>query len=502
MTSEQHPRPAEALVVDNGYRSREMTRAPIPALSDVRQRLPVPVLPDHALYLEMYWRAWEMAWNHLRRPKPENGFVSNYIDPAFKDHIFMWDSAFMTQFGIYGRRAFDFMGTLDNFYAKQHDDGFICREIVEADGRDYFTPFDPDSTGPNILAWAEWRHYRITGQDERLKTVFRPLLAYHRWMRHHRSWPSGLYWATGLSSGMDNQPRVPDSSRHHRHWSWVDTSMQAALNCTMLLHMAQLLGETEFVQELEDERELLRRRIDERMWNPDAAFYQDIDRNGRYSAVKSIGAYWGLLDGDMLPQERRDPFVRHLRDSWAFKLPHRVPSQSADSEGYNAETGHYWRGGVWSPTNYMVNKGLHTIGKHFLAHEIAINHLNNIGEVYQHTDTFWENYAPETAAPGDPARPNFVGWTGLAPIAMLFEDVIGISVDWPQRRITWHRHLASQKHYGVHNYPLGSGGTLDLLGTDEQVVVTTDTPFTLTIRDRVQSVQVAVPAGTMEIDLS
>lgn len=502
MASETYGRPPEPLVEHNVYRSREMTRTPIPSFQDVRNRLPVPVLPEHELYREMYWRAWEMAWVHLRRPSAENGFVANYIDPAFNDHIFMWDSVFMTQFGIYGRRAFDFMATLDNFYTKQHADGYICREITSDNGRDYFTPFDPDGTGPNIMAWGEWRHYRITGNDSRLQTVFRPLLAYHRWMRANRSWQSGLYWATGLSSGMDNQPRVPDSSRFHRHWSWVDASMQAALNCTILLHMAQLLEEQAFIQELEDERETLRRLINERMWNSAAAFYQDIDRDGRFSPVKSIGAYWGLLDADMLQKERWEPFVRHLRDSWAFKLPHRVPSQSADSEGYNAETGHYWRGGVWSPTNYMVMKGLHAIGQQFLAHEIAINHLDNIGEVYRHTDTFWENYAPETAVPGNPARPNFVGWTGLAPIAMLLEDVIGIWVDWPQRRVTWHRHLDSIQHYGVHNYPLGSGGTLDLLGNQEQVVVTTDVPFTLMIRDRVQSVQVAVPAGTTEIDLA
>ena len=100
--------------------------------------------------------------------------------------------------------------SLDNFYAKQHEDGAICREINTIDGTDCFSPFDPDGTGPNILAWAEWRHYRISGDENRLPEIFWPLLAYHRWVRANRSWPSGLYWATGLSSGMDNQPRVPE----------------------------------------------------------------------------------------------------------------------------------------------------------------------------------------------------------------------------------------------------------------------------------------------------
>jgi len=34
------------------------------------------------------------------------------------------------------------------------------------------------------------------------------------------------------------------------------------------------------------------------------------------------------------------------------------------------------------------------------------------------------------------------------------------------------------------------------------VVVKTDVPFTLTIRDHVQSLQTAIPAGTIEIELT
>ena len=77
-----------------------------------------------------------------------------HIDPAFNDCVFMWDSCFMTLFGRYGARAFPFVRTLDNFYAKQHVDGFICREIGRALGDDRFPRFDPSSTGPNVMAWA------------------------------------------------------------------------------------------------------------------------------------------------------------------------------------------------------------------------------------------------------------------------------------------------------------------------------------------------------------
>jgi hypothetical protein len=150
----------------------------------------------------------------------------------------------------------------------------------------------------------------------------------------------------------------------------------------------------------------------------------------------------------------------------------------------------------------MVLKGLASIGQNALAHAIACNHLQNVVSVFQHTDSLWENYAPQKITAGDPARANAVGWTGLAPIAMLIEDVLGLSVDWPLRQVTWYRHLDTDRHYGIQNYPLGPDGSLSLMGDREKVVVTTDLPFTLTIRDLTLNLKVPVSAGTMEIDLA
>ena len=502
--SQLHPkfeRPSDPLVAQNQYRQQAYVPQSWPSFAAAKAALPIPVLPEHESWLKLYWRAWELAWQNLRQPQPGSGFVANFLDATTDDYLFMWDSAFMSQFGLYGRRAFDFTGNLDNLYAKQHNDGFICRQINLAAGEDFFYPFDPNGTGPNILAWVEWRIYRFTGDDGRLATVFPPLVAYHRWCKANRTWPNGLYWATGHSSGLNNQPRVPDSSYHHRHWSWVDASIQASLNSLVLAQMAATLKEESLAGELEAEHTHLVELINKYLWNEAAQFYQDVDPDGRFSPIKSIAAYWGLLDTGLIPEKRLESFVQALRENWAFKLPHRVPSQSADSEGYNFETGHYWRGGVWPSTNFMVLRGLRQVGQHGLAHEIAVNHLLNVAKVFERTGSFWENYAPETAAPGAPAAENPVGMAGLSPIAILLEDVIGLSVDWPQRRVFWDRRLVSSQPYGVENYPLGPDGKLSLVADATRLVLTTDLPFTLTLRDASQSIQTAVPSGTTEIDL-
>jgi hypothetical protein len=494
--------PAEPLAIQNSFRQKIISEQRIPSYLDIKDHLPVPVLPEHPGWVEMYWQAWETAWSNLLSPGPNSGLVAQFIGSPYDNSIHLWNSCFDVSFGLYARCHFDLMGTLDNFYARQHDDGFIARTIDTCDKIDVFYPFDPNSTGPNILAWAEWNYYRKTGDDSRLPKIFGPLMAFHRWFRANRTWRDGSYWATGLSSGMHNQPRVPDSTHHHRHWAWVDSTAQAALNCHLLGKMAAHLGEEGFITELSQEHVRLVRLINASMWNEDSAFYQDIDRDGRFSTVKSIGAYWALLDAEIVPEHRLTPFTGQLRESWAFNLPHRVPSQSADSDGYNAETGNQWRGAVWAPTNYMVVKGLRHRGLDGLAHEIAHNHLRNVEKVFQRTGKFWENYAPETAAPGEPSKPDFVGWIGLTPVAMLLEDVIGLNVDWPQKRIVWDRRLKTSGDWGIRHYPLGEEGCLHLVGNKDRVVVNTDAPFTLEIRESGENILVAVPAGTTEIDLS
>jgi hypothetical protein len=162
---------------------------------------------------------------------------------------------------------------------------------------------------------------------------------------------------------------------------------------------------------------------------------------------------------------------------------HRIPALSADDPHYSG-TGGYWCGGVWAPTNYMVLKGLDTSGQNALAHEIAINHLGNVVQVFQSDDTpwlgadqfrnyfhltdlvyddkhtLWENYAPDLIGPGSHSKPGYVGWTGVPPIAVLLEDVIGLSQDGISNRLTWHVRLTEE--HGVRRYPFGETGALDL----------------------------------------
>jgi len=450
------------LVGENQFRLMEPEDRPLPAFAESRHLLPEPFWSGHQGAVDLWWRTWELAFTRLRRPPPESGFIANFITTSFADCLFMWDSVFIIRFARYGARVFEPQRTLDNLYAKQHPDGYICRQIREKDGGECFHRHDQSSTGPNILAWSEWDHYDLTGDRERLGRVFPVLVAYHRWMRTYRTWADGFYWTTGWGCGMDNQPRNPEAPRrewHHGWVSWADASIQQVLSADMLCRIGDELGRSNEVADMADEKVRLTELINRRMWDGKEGFYFDLDRQGVRTGVKTIGAYWALLAG-LIPPGGLEKFVSHLTNPAEFKRPHMIPTLSADHPEYRRPDGGYWLGGVWPPTNYMVLRGLDAIGNNGLAHEIALNHFNNVVEVFQKTGTVWENYAPEEAAPGKPACADFVGWGGVGPVAVFLEYVLGLRQSGRAGRLLWDVRLLEE--HGVRRFPFGREGLVDL----------------------------------------
>ena len=454
------------LVAENSFIGAEPNTAPLPSFAECKDRLPQPFWEGHQDVIDCYYRAWEIAFSNLRQPGNDTGFVSPFIDTAFNGCTFMWDSAFMLMFGKYADRIFKFQGTLDNFYSHQHRDGFICREIEEDTGREHFTRHDPSATGPEVMAWCEWEYYENFGDKERLEKVFAPLMAYHRWMKAHHTWPDGSYFSSGWGCGMDNCPRLMpcyDQRKSHGHMIWVDVCMQALLDCKCLIKMAKVLEKTEFVPELQEEAAQLKKLCNDKLWDENTGFYYDLWKDGGHNMTRHIGAFWGLL-AECVPQDRAKRLISLLEDETEFKTPHPVPTLTQKHPGF-VEDGRYWRGGVWASTNYMLLQGLHRYGYHSLAHSIAKTHLQAVVDLYKRDGTLYECYAPiglnhSTTAKGNPVRKEFVGWTGLSPIAMLFESVFGIRAYVPENKIIWDLRLTEA--HGIENYPFGKEGVMTL----------------------------------------
>ncbi len=492
-------------VSENTFRTAELNPDEIPSFQTAKKDLPLPHWAGHDDAVDMYWKAWEIGFSHLKAPTAENGFLSSYLDTAYNGNIFMWDSVFITHFSRYGKGVFPFQKTLDNFYRKQHLDGFICREIYGEDGRDAFQRHDPASTGPNILGWSEMEYYRAFGDLERLNAVYPALCAYHLWLKENRTWKDGSYWTSGWGSGMDNIPRIPDG-RHpnfsHGHMAWVDACLQQYMNGKILLDMGFELERWQEIEEIEDEIHSLGDFIRERLWDEKEGFLFDLYADDRRSECRHIGALWALHAG-VLKEEQLAAMVSVLQKAFDTERP--FPSLDPGHPRFR-ENGRYWQGGVWAPTNYMVLSGLQKQGRDDLAHSLALKHHRHILNVYRKTGTFWEYYSPGSDDPGFMARPDFVGWTGIVPVSVLFEFVMGIRPDYSRKEIFWN--LALEEEHGIASYPFGPDQSIDLKvsaagkeGTERQITVKTSESFTLVTRYRGTSERHDISRGSNKITL-
>jgi hypothetical protein len=404
------------------FPTKKYTPHPLPRFAELRDQLPAPILDEKPQYIAMYWKAWELAFKNFHEPQPGSGFDSQFIDAAFNENIFQWDTCFMTMFCNVAHPLVPGIVSLDNFYAKQHQDGEICREICRATGADcdfwvnrehkpLFSRWgwgqsanDPviyqgrpvpetppqltlDGLNHPILAWAEWESYRVTGDRRRLAMVYEPLKHYYRALQTYLRQGNGLYLTDWAS--MDNSPR---NAYLRNGGCAVDTSCEMALFARNLAAIAGVLGQHKEARRFAADADALSQTINRLLWDNAKHFYFDLALDGRRSPVKTVAAFWALL-ADVASRAQAESLAAELGNPKTFGRPHRVPTLAADEAAYNPAGG-YWCGAVWAPTTTMVIRGLAQYGFATLSRDIALNDLDMMNRVFQHTGTIWENYAP------------------------------------------------------------------------------------------------------------
>lgn len=471
--------------------------AVLPAWPAVKSKLPSPVYDDWPAAVEAYWKGWELAINAMRTPPPGSGLISNHMFFSFNNAIFAHDSSMMTMYGRFGHRAFPAIETLDNFYARQHDSGEICREIHHTTGADVWPNRDGDdmpvrlegpwerhggdwskveryiwrrptiSTHPparvaidgytdHKFHWSEWLNYKITGDARRLARVFTPLQALYRAFETYLQDRNGLFitdWA-----GLDNSPR-------NAHLGYgICISSQMVYFARVLASMADVLNDQATAARLRDDAECRAAIIREKMWNPATGMFHDLRFDGKLAPVKTVMGFAPLQAGIATPEQIAG-MVAQLENPVTFNRPVRVPSLAADEPEY-FHGGEYYFGGVWCYTNGMVIEGLESSGQTALAGEIARNYWSAAVKVFENTGTVWEYLAPEEARPGfganpdDPgktARADFAGWGAYPVIATFIEHGIGLRPDAPARTLTWN--LATTGRCGCDRFAFGDVDT-------------------------------------------
>jgi neutral trehalase len=252
---------------------------------------------------------------------------------------------------------------------------------------------------------------------------------------------------------MDNTPRYGNG--------WVDMSSQMIIQYNNLAFMCGKLGLKEKEQQFRAEAKLIADRINKYCWNEEDGLYYDVDSHGNQVKFKTVACFWPMLAGTASEDQCRR-LVVNLTDTSTFWRKIVFPSLAADEKDYNPMGG-YWLGGVWAPTNYAIIEGLEAYGYHELARKASYNYIDGIYRVYDSTGTFWENYMPDYYIPPQRSKPDFVGWTGIGPIALLIENVLGFNVNAVDRTLIWR--ITRMDEHGIENLRMGENIVSAVCGT-------------------------------------
>lgn len=463
-----------------------------------KENLPQPVLEGHPEWLELYDKAWELAFQNVEYIEQEGWNPQMTCMPGVNT-IWQWDSCLMTFITNYANGTISALNNLDNLYRlRRESDGYMSmayRISTEL-------PAWPGRINPPLMAWAEWESYQVTGDKERLAQVLPALEGNYQFLENNRRRVSGLYWFEDPgSSGMDNAPRGPyacpeldGSGICH-----VDLGCQQSLSAKCLGNILEVLGQAEKAAFYRQENQRINDLINRYHWSEKIGFYFDFfgrsaaDNKVKYINSKTAAAFWTILCGAATGQ-RLERMIGHLfaPDEFYSKVP--FATLSADDPNYDPEGG-YWLGGVWAPTNFAAIRGLTEMGRSSLAREAAIRYLDAMCAVFRdpvYGKTIWEcycptQYRPATAEAGEIVRADFVGWSGLAPITILIENIIGLHFSAKENKVTFE--MFPGQLCGVRNMRF-NGATISVECTEytpipgkSKLLVSTDREFALEVKN-------------------
>ena len=449
--------------------------------------LPEVIIEAEPDFAEFYQLAWKQAWDHVYESDvlPFSPYLS---EGCGVNRIWIWDSCFMGMFCRYALNSFPGRATLDNLYALLYD----FEAPIRIHHRD----------NPPLFAWIEWMYYQMDSDKARLAEVLPKLTKYYDFLESvdpaerqnepipRIAWkrePGGYCWA-GCPSGMDNTPRGRDD--YESIW-WVDALAQQALSALYLARIAGVLGKEELVRrfqsEFEQKKELL-----QSYWDEETGAFLDRYRDGRgFCRVLTPASLWPVFADCATPDQRKRSFAL-LFDPKKLGGLVPFPSISRDDPDF-VSNGAYWRGAVWLPVAYMGIKALEQYGEYEQASRLSLDLLRHMIRTWKEYEphTIWECYSPTEFKPAlnkqeKVVRKDFCGWSALAPISLLIENIIGIGgFDSSARSLTWNPAVPNGR-LGVRNLNFG-GGRVDLLRDNGSLRIRCDFPMTVVYRGRTLS---------------
>ena len=392
-------------------------------------------------FVDIYNKTWSWVSSYWINPKTNEQDEDGYfIYPENnKNIISLFESVFSSFFLVYSNRNFDACKNIDYFYARQEESGAIRWKYDLSDDSPILDSSNPDGICLPLFALAEYNLFHKSANKKRIKEVMPYLQKYMTWLDENYKQENGLYSVPVSAGVMDNCPRGDV-------FYPIDFNACMAINASYMAALGDILNDKDLIFQYKKMYFSIKTRINNLMWDDETNFYYDLDKNENRLSTKSIAAYWTML-AEIPNADKADFLVEHLNNPDSFGTEHPFPTLSVDNPNFSEE-GNGYCGSVYPAFNFMVIKGLEKYGQYELARECSIRHLYFVLESLMPNNDkepgdLFEAYLPnkegraKISKDGALARTRYLHTAALSTIALMIENVIGLSISLPRKTVDW-----------------------------------------------------------------
>ena len=391
-------------------------------------------------FVDIYNKTWSWVSSLWVNPKTgEQDSDGLFIYPE-NDNLILnqFETIFSSFFLVYSNRNFDPCNNIDYFYDHQEDSGAIRWKYDVKTDQPVLDKENPEGVGLPLFALAEYNLFHKSANKKRIKDVMPILQKYMTWLDETFKQENGLYAVPVCASSMVNTPRKDA-------YYPVDFNACMAVNASYMSALGDILNDKEISFQYRKMYFSIKTKINALMWDEETGFYYDLDKDEKRLSVKTIACYWTML-AEIPNADKADLLVEHLNNPDTFGTDHPFPTLSADDPNFSEE-GMGYNGSVMPAFNFMVIKGLEKYAQYEFARECAIRHLYYVLEGLMPNENkepgdLFEAYLPNKEGKAkmtdkDCARSHYLLTAGLSTIALMIENVIGLSISLPRKTVDW-----------------------------------------------------------------
>lgn len=291
------------------------------------------------------------------------------------------------------------------------------------------------NTKAPLAAWAVWKIYEKTKDDNFIKEFYPKLTLYHNWWYKERDHDQdglcefgstdGTVIAAKWESGMDNAVRFDDSKilkngekAYSLDQESVDLNSFLFAEKNYLSKMASVLKLNDEAKKWKNESDALKLKIQKQFWDPETGWFYDTTIDGK-TLIKAMGCEgYCPIWAEVATAEQAKSAKNNMVDPASLNTFVPLPTLAANHPKFKPDNG-YWRGPIWLDQSYFGINGLEKYGYTKEANELAYKLMHNAEGVMDKGTSIRENYQPVN---GKGLEAYNFSWSASHYLMLLLED--------------------------------------------------------------------------------